>query len=149
MMIKPGITELDRCVDSRYTLVSMVAKRARMIGLERKAAEDEAADGGGYDPTLEKPVTQAVNEIADGVVGYVRSEAIEKAKEYEEEKFEAIMQLERGQADAAEQEQASEETEQAEEEPKEEMSLLDAALAAAAAANAEELEETDFEDDQF
>ena len=28
MMTKPGITELDRCVDSRYTLVSVVAKRA-------------------------------------------------------------------------------------------------------------------------
>ena len=32
MMIKPGITELSKCVDSRYTLVTMAAKRARMIG---------------------------------------------------------------------------------------------------------------------
>ena len=32
MMIKPGISELSRCVDSRYTLVTMAAKRARMLG---------------------------------------------------------------------------------------------------------------------
>ncbi|MGN0163920.1 MAG: DNA-directed RNA polymerase subunit omega [Candidatus Ornithomonoglobus sp.] len=147
MMIKPGITELDRCVDSRYTLVSMVAKRARMIGLERKAVEDAAPDGSGYDPNLEKPVTQAVNEIADGVVGYVRSEAIEKAKEYEEEKFEAIMQLEKGVIDI-EPEQTPEE-QQAEEEPKEEMSLLDAALAAAAAKADETVDDDELEDDDF
>ncbi len=89
-MIKPGITELDKYVDSRYTLVSMVAKRARMIGLERNAeamdAQEEAA--------LDKPVTQAVGEITEGVVGFIRSEAIEKAREYEQEKIEAISQLE-------------------------------------------------------
>ena len=32
MMTKPGITTLSKCVDSRYTLVTMVSKRARMIG---------------------------------------------------------------------------------------------------------------------
>lgn len=87
MMTKPGITELDRCVDSRYTLVSVVAKRARLIGMERN--DPDAI----YNPKAEKPVTQAVNEIANGVVGYVRSEAIKKAREYEEEKFEALSQL--------------------------------------------------------
>ncbi len=91
MMIKPGITELDKYVDSRYTLVSMVAKRARMIGTERSFEEAETVyENGG----LIKPVTQAVNEITDGVVGYIRSEAIERAREYEQEKFEAISQLE-------------------------------------------------------
>ncbi|MGN0181488.1 MAG: DNA-directed RNA polymerase subunit omega [Candidatus Ornithomonoglobus sp.] len=144
MIIKPGITELDRCVDSRYTLVSMVAKRARMIGLERKAAEDAAPDGSGYDPSLEKPVTQAVNEIADGIVGYVRSEAIEKAKEYEEEKFEAIMQLEKGITEI-QSENAPEEPEQEEEEHHEEMSLLDSALAAAAA----RIDDAELEGDDF
>lgn len=68
MMTKPGITELDKCVDSRYTLVSMVAKRARMIGAERNAAE-------GNVEAQDKPVTQAVNEISDGVIGYIRSGA--------------------------------------------------------------------------
>ena len=87
MMTKPGITELDRCVDSRYTLVSVVAKRARMIGMERNDPDSI------YNPHAEKPVTQAVNEIANGIVGYVRSEAIKKAQEYEEEKLEAISML--------------------------------------------------------
>lgn len=87
MMTKPGITELDRCVDSRYTLVSVVAKRARLIGMERNNPDAI------YNPKAEKPVTQAVNEIANGIVGYVRSEAIKKAREYEEEKFEALSQL--------------------------------------------------------
>ena len=35
MMIKPGITELSKCVDSRYTLVTMSAKRSIMIGDSR------------------------------------------------------------------------------------------------------------------
>ena len=92
MMIKPGITELDKYVDSRYTLVSMVAKRARMIGTARRlngTVETAVANA-----ALDKPVTQAVNEITDGVVGYIRSEAVERAREYEQERMEAISQLE-------------------------------------------------------
>ena len=91
MMTKPSITELDRSVDSRYTLVAMAAKRARMIGLERM----ENSETYGYIGDAVKPVSQAVNEIADGVVGYVRSEAIEKAREYEEEKIMAISKFEK------------------------------------------------------
>ena len=86
-MIKPGITELDKYVDSRYTLVSMVAKRARMISADRNSSDAGATLG------LEKPVTQAVEEITDGTIGYIRSEAIEKAREYEKRKIEAISQL--------------------------------------------------------
>lgn len=93
MMIKPGITELDRCVDSRYTLVSMVAKRARMIGKERLEANEDNAEN--YDTTLSKPVTQAVDEISTGVIGYVRSEAIARAKAYEQEKINAITHFEK------------------------------------------------------
>lgn len=92
MMTKPSITELDRCVDSRYTLVAMAAKRARMIGLERGKEELES---GSYEPGKEKPVSQAVDEISSGVIGYVRSEAIERAREYEEEKINAISRLEK------------------------------------------------------
>lgn len=92
MMTKPSITELDRCVDSRYTLVAMAAKRARMIGLERSKEELEA---GSYEPGKEKPVSQAVDEISSGVISYVRSEAIEKAREYEEEKIAAITKFEK------------------------------------------------------
>lgn len=85
MMIKPGITELSKCVDSRYTLVSMAAKRARMIGAERM--EDSEAYG------TEKPVTVAADEIVSGKVGYVRSEAIKRAKEWEDEKAANILSL--------------------------------------------------------
>ena len=63
MMTKPGITELDRCVDSRYTLVSMVSKRARMIG--------ETGEGL-VSCDSKKPVSIAVAEIAAGKVGYIR-----------------------------------------------------------------------------
>ena len=82
MMIKPGITELSRCVDSRYTLVSMAAKRARMIG-----EKTEENDG---DFVTAKPVSIAADEISQGKIGYVRSEAIKAAEEYEAEKAAAI-----------------------------------------------------------
>lgn len=65
VMIKPGITALSRCVDSRYTLVTMVAKRARMIG-----KDDEDVDLSG----AKKAVTAAVEEVASGKVGYLRRE---------------------------------------------------------------------------
>lgn len=129
MMIKPGITELDRCVDSRYTLVSMVAKRARMIGAERHNAENSDSGELLYSDTLEKPVTQAVEEISDGVVGYVRSVAIDRAKVYEEEKFQAINQMQaeaasEASAPAAEQTETTEEaSEQIADETAEEASL--------------------------
>lgn len=60
MMIKPGVGELmeKENVDSRYTLVCAVAKRARELQNEET------------DPMVEtksdKPVTIAVEEIADG-----------------------------------------------------------------------------------
>lgn len=63
MMIKPGISELSRCVDSRYTLVTMAAKRARMLG---EGSEDVKTS-----ESL-KPVSKAVREIAEGKVSYVR-----------------------------------------------------------------------------
>lgn len=85
MMVQPGITKLDKCVDSRYTLVAIAAKRARMIG---KAVHEGLTDNNG-----EKPVTTAVNEIASGRVGFVRSEEIRKAKVWEEEKFAAIQSM--------------------------------------------------------
>lgn len=85
MMVQPGITKLDKCVDSRYTLVAMAAKRARMIG---KAMHDGLTDNDG-----DKPVTTAVNEIASGRVGFVRSEEIRRAKVWEEEKFAAIQSM--------------------------------------------------------
>lgn len=65
VMIKPGITALSKCVDSRYTLVNMVAKRARMIG----------NSGEGLVPcNSKKSVSVAVEEVAAGKVGYIRRE---------------------------------------------------------------------------
>ncbi|MBQ3426219.1 MAG: DNA-directed RNA polymerase subunit omega [Clostridia bacterium] len=116
MMTKPSITELDKSVDSRYTLVAMVAKRARMIGLERNKAEQE---GAAFEPDMEKPVSQAVDEIASGVVSYVRSEAVDKAREYEEEKIIAISKLEKEGHTAAEHTKKTEEDPKADEMPEE------------------------------
>lgn len=65
IMIKPGITTLSKCVDSRYTLVTMVAKRARMIG----------STGEGLVPcNSQKAVSIAVEEVSSGKVGYIRRE---------------------------------------------------------------------------
>ncbi len=92
MMTNPGITELDKHVDSRYTLVSMVSKRARMIGEERNLAE---TNGEEYDAEAnsEKPVSKAVGEIVSGSISYVRSDAVENACAYEQDKIEAIANL--------------------------------------------------------
>ncbi len=85
MMIKPGISELSKCVDSRYTLVTMAAKRARMIGEEN--AKDDEYNG------AEKPVSVAAEEILSGKVSYIRSEAIERAKAWADEKAAAILSM--------------------------------------------------------
>ncbi len=91
MMIKPGITELSRCVDSRYTLVAMAAKRARMIGEKTEEHDGEFITA--------KPVSIAADEISRGKIGYVRSEAIKAAEEYEEEKAAAILSYNEAQAE--------------------------------------------------
>ena len=65
MMIKPGINALSSCVDSRYTLVTMAAKRARMLGENGECL---------VPCDIKKPVSMAVAEIAAGKVGYVRHE---------------------------------------------------------------------------
>lgn len=94
MMIKPGITNLSKCVDSRYTLVAMAAKRARMIGKARM--EDFGAYGD------EKPVTVAADEIMSGKVGYIRSEAIARAQAWEDEKTAAILSMSGNEEETAE-----------------------------------------------
>lgn len=59
MMLKPAMKDLLGQVPSRYQLVNVVAHRARQIASQ---AEDE-----GY-PLTEKPVTLALNEVADGKI---------------------------------------------------------------------------------
>ena len=65
MMVKPPLLELEKQVDSKYTLVTLAAKRAR-----------ELTDG---DPALvnlkdtDKPVSIAFHEIADSKIGFIRT----------------------------------------------------------------------------
>lgn len=57
MMLYPAMSTLNKYVENRYLLVNVVARRARQIA--------EKADTEGTRLT-EKPVTSAINEVADG-----------------------------------------------------------------------------------
>ena len=59
MMLYPAMSKLNERVPNRYLLVNVVARRARQIA--------EAADVAG-EPLDEKPVTTALNEVADGKI---------------------------------------------------------------------------------
>lgn len=59
MMLYPAMTTLYENVPNRYLLVNVVARRARQIA---EAAEEEGT------PLTEKPVTSAINEVADGKI---------------------------------------------------------------------------------
>ena len=56
-MLYPPIPELLKHIDSRYLLVNVVAHRARQIAAEAEAFQEELP---------EKPVTLAIEEVADG-----------------------------------------------------------------------------------
>ncbi len=61
MMLYPTMPELLKQVDnSRYLLVNLIAKRAREIS--------EVAEAEGI-PLDEKPVSLAIDEIAEGKIG--------------------------------------------------------------------------------
>ena len=59
MMLYPAMNTLTKNVPNRYLLVNVVARRARQI------AEDAELEG---IHLTEKPVTEAINEVADGEV---------------------------------------------------------------------------------
>ena len=59
MMLYPAMNTLIEYVPNRYLLVNVVARRARQIA--------EAADEEGIHLT-EKPVTSAINEVAEGKI---------------------------------------------------------------------------------
>ncbi|MDF2531885.1 MAG: DNA-directed polymerase subunit omega [Clostridia bacterium] len=63
-MIYPTLKDLLEKVDSKYTLVVAVAKRARQIVDGQPKLTKTASN---------KPVTVAVNEIAEGRIGYERN----------------------------------------------------------------------------
>lgn len=67
MMTKPPLTELEDKVDSKYTLVTLAAKRAREIIRAQKG--DEVQE----EVELRKPVSIAMEEIASGDVTYIRT----------------------------------------------------------------------------
>ena len=56
-MLYPPVAELLEHVESRYLLVNVVAHRARQIAAEAEAFQEELP---------EKPVTLAIEEVADG-----------------------------------------------------------------------------------
>ena len=65
-MINPGIGKLLSKVDSRYTLVVVVAKRARQLneGASRLV-----------DCNSEKAVTVAVDEVSEDKITYIRTKS--------------------------------------------------------------------------
>ena len=56
-MLKPSMKELMNKVGNRYLLVNLVAQRARTIAAEAEAFNEELP---------EKPVTMAIQEVAEG-----------------------------------------------------------------------------------
>ena len=56
-MLYPPVADLLKNVDSRYLLVNLVAHRARQIAAEAEAFQEDLP---------EKPVTMAIQEVADG-----------------------------------------------------------------------------------
>ena len=75
-MLYPSINELRKKVDSKYTLVSLAAKRARALidGKPPLVSID-----------IDKPVSIATEEIAEGLITYHRSAELEKLIERNEE----------------------------------------------------------------
>ena len=59
MMLYPAMNTLIKNVPNRYLLVNVVARRARQIAEE---AEQEGLH------LEEKPVTEAIHEVADGMI---------------------------------------------------------------------------------
>ena len=57
MMLYPAMSLLNKYVENRYLLVNVVARRARQIAAEAEATGEHLT---------EKPVTLAINEVAEG-----------------------------------------------------------------------------------
>ena len=65
MMVKPLLKDLEKHVDSKYTLVTLAAIRAR-----------ELTDGDAAlvnDVDTDKPVSIALHEIAENKIGFART----------------------------------------------------------------------------
>ena len=68
-MLYPPVANLLKNVDSRYLLVNVVAHRARQIAVEAEAFQEELP---------EKPVTLAIQEVADGKLSATIKEEYKK-----------------------------------------------------------------------
>ncbi len=65
-MLYPPVADLLKNVESRYLLVNVVAHRARQIAAEAETFHEDLP---------EKPVTMAIQEVADGELsGFVKEE---------------------------------------------------------------------------
>lgn len=56
-MLYPAMSSLLKNINSRYLMVNVVARRARQISIESETF---------HEPLPEKPVTLAIQEVADG-----------------------------------------------------------------------------------
>ena len=56
-MLYPAMSELLKHIDSRYLMVNVVARRARQISIEAETF---------HEPLIDKPVTLAIREVAEG-----------------------------------------------------------------------------------
>lgn len=65
-LIYPTLDSLVKKVDSRYTLVVQIAKRARQL----VAGDDPLVEG---EIAIDKPVSIAVREVEEGLVTYKRA----------------------------------------------------------------------------
>jgi len=57
MMLYPAMSKLNSYIPNRYMLVNVVARRARQIAEEAETSDTHLE---------EKPVTLAINEVAEG-----------------------------------------------------------------------------------
>ena len=57
MMLYPAMNKLTEYIPNRYMMVNVVARRARQIAAEAEAFQEDLP---------EKPVTMAIEEVADG-----------------------------------------------------------------------------------
>ena len=58
MMLYPAMNKLNEYIPNRYMMVNVVARRARQLAAEAEATGEKLT---------EKPVTMAINEVADGL----------------------------------------------------------------------------------
>lgn len=68
-MNQPSLDDLMHKVDSRYTLVVLAAKRARVLTEKSEAQKDAAVDG----RPARKPVTEALQEIIEDKIKFRRT----------------------------------------------------------------------------